>query len=438
MMFQSRPTLTAIAAFALAVGPVAAQAGNLVPFADFVAGLSSTPATAMTSEAGSGVKTPAAAEAMRQHLLRQYSGVSVAHSFMEADEIFDCVPIDQQPGVRLTGAKAIASAPVAAPTTALARGSAGATGAMATQKTTGFDAAGNSRSCEAGSIPMQRTTLHDLARFATLEQFFQKGPNGAGRAHVEQNAAVPPAVYGHRYAHEYQYVNNYGGYGQLALYRPYVNGSRTEIFSLSQQWYVGGSGSGLQTAEIGWQNYPQLYGSENSALFIYWTADGYNSTGCYNLTCGAFVQVNSNWHFGGGFSNYSTVGGPQYLVSLGFYLYQGNWWLAAGNDWVGYYPGSIYRGGQLSRYAQIFDMGGEVVGATHYPPMGSGQWASAGWPYAAYHRSILWRDAANGGHNPALTRSQPSPSCYSATAPTWGGPTWKTYFFFGGPGGYNC
>ena len=42
----------------------------------------------------------------------------------------------------------------------------------------------------------------------------------------------------------------------------------------------------------------------------------------------------------------------------------------AGNDWVGYYPGSIYGGGQLSRYVQEIDFGGETVRSRIWPPMG--------------------------------------------------------------------
>jgi hypothetical protein len=54
---------------------------------------------------------------------------------------------------------------------------------------------------------------------------------------------------------------------------------------------VGGNGSTLQTAEVGWQVYPQKYGNSYPTLFIYWTADGYNRTGCYNLDCSAFIQT---------------------------------------------------------------------------------------------------------------------------------------------------
>jgi hypothetical protein len=96
-------------------------------------------------------------------------------------------------------------------------------------------------------------------------------------------------------------VDNLGGNSTLNYWNPPVNESEGEAFSLSQQWYVGGTGTtlpGLQTAEVGWQNYPAHYGDNNSHLFIYWTADGYKTTGCYNLDCVGFVQTDPNWVLG--------------------------------------------------------------------------------------------------------------------------------------------
>jgi hypothetical protein len=45
-----------------------------------------------------------------------------------------------------------------------------------------------------------------------------------------------------------------------------------------------------------------MYGNTKPCLFVYWTADDYHSTGCYNLSCTAFVQTNKNWAFGGALS----------------------------------------------------------------------------------------------------------------------------------------
>jgi hypothetical protein len=70
---------------------------------------------------------------------------------------------------------------------------------------------------------------------------------------------------------------------------------------------------------------------------------------------------------------------PAVRSRSGFYQ-----WLHRQGQAVGYYPGSIYRGGQLTRKARLIEYGGETVGSTVWPPMGSGHFASAGWQYAAY------------------------------------------------------
>jgi hypothetical protein len=52
-----------------------------------------------------------------------------------------------------------------------------------------------------------------------------------------------------------------GGYGVQVS-------SKNEVFSLAQQWYVGGSGSSLQTVEGGWQVFPAQTHREGSALYL--------------------------------------------------------------------------------------------------------------------------------------------------------------------------
>jgi Neprosin len=151
------------------------------------------------------------------------------------------------------------------------------------------------------------------------------------------------------------------------------------------------------------------------------------------------VQTNANWHFGYGFNHYSTQGGTQYEFTAEYYLYEGNWWLALGGTWVGYYPGTIYRGGQMTRNAQVIEYGGETVGTRIWPPMGSDRWANAGWRYAANQRNVFYIDINSVTWWANLTPMQPSPACYSTAGPFFSTqPGWGIYFFFGGPGGRGC
>ncbi|MGA7674317.1 MAG: neprosin family prolyl endopeptidase [Rhizomicrobium sp.] len=239
---------------------------------------------------------------MRHHLQQMYGGVSVSHSFEMGNQVFDCVPIYSQLGVRLQGLKNIATPPPFPPYVARFAPQTGVPTPQVTENASDKpDIFGNKERCETGTIALRRLTFDELSRFATLRQFFQKS-----LFDHRKNSITPPSTNNHAYAHAVQNVSNWGGYGVLNLWSPSVN-ILTQTFSLSQEWYVGGTGKNIQTAETGWQNYPWKYFSESSRLFIYWTADDYNKTGCYNLDCAAFVQTNNTWILGGAFSNYSTL-----------------------------------------------------------------------------------------------------------------------------------
>ncbi len=417
----------------------AAQSASLMPFDQFYQQVAVTPLAAQMSQPGTQVNDAASFESMRSHVLALYSGVQVKHSFLLDAHPFDCIPIMQQPSVRLQRLTTIATPPNVGPSSSTAKGSAAAIPSQIdTAQPT--DSLGNTVGCESGSIPMRRVTLDDLSRFKSLSAFFQKGPDGAGQYQSPDNAA--PTVATHKYAHSYQYVSNLGGSVDLGLWNPRINTSLGEIFSLNQFWYVNTSGP-VQTLEGGVQNYPQKYGTTNSALFIYWTSDGYNKVGCYNLDCPGFVQTNSHVYLGRGFSAYSAIGGPQYVVNLRAFHYQGNWWLYLGGgaaaNAFGYYPDSVYHGTPITVAANEIDYGGEVVGTTIWPPMGSGRFASAGFGRAAFDKNIVYYPNTNYFSAATLTPDQPSSRCYTdITTNNSGVANWTTYFFLGGPGGSNC
>lgn len=427
---------------AQAVAP--ASSATFVPFTDFVQSVRAADVNEVLARANVKTASPAAMEEMRQYILKLYDGVSVAHSHVLGSQTYDCIPTEQQPTVRLLGLSKIATAP---PESAIAAPSeidhplAKTPSQLPAGKTE--DDFGNSLGCAAGTIPMARVTLDQMSHFETVQQFFQKSADGQGHAPVP--GMTPPTVTptsAHAYSFTYQYVNSFGPSTNINLWRPYVYTNQNEIFSLAQLWTIGYSSNPVQTAEAGWQNYPALYGNENSNLFIYWTADGYNQTGCYNLSCAAFVQTSNSLYLGSGFTDYSISDGPQYEIRLQYYLYNGNWWLRVGGNWVGYYPASIYRGGQLSRYSNLLEFGSESVpgyfeGVNVWPAEGSTLFSSSGWTYAAYQREIYYVNTSNVSIWSSLTADQPSPACYSISGPAYAS-NWGEYFYFGGPGGASC
>ena len=449
---HSRALLTTALFLFLASRIVNAQSKqeSFVPFDSFLEATRTATSGDYLQQSTNKVKDAQAFEEMRRYILNLYEGVGVSHSFLLDGDHFDCVKIEQQPSVRIQGLRSVAAPPPASELSELFQDSGEPAQAPSgsLQVAAGeMDEFGNARNCETGTIPMRRLTLEETSRFATMKNYLEKGPAGAGQAPTAE-PGVSSAAAAHKYSFTFQQVNNLGQTDTLSVWKPYVNTSQGEIFSLAQSWTVGTTPV-LQTAEVGWQNYPAFYGNEYSRLFIYWTADGYNKTGCYNLTCPAFVQTGKGWYLGARFKNYSTVGGTQYEFTARYYFYQGNWWLGLGSSpanatWFGYYPGKLYGTGPMASYSQLLEFGSESVGSSPWPPEGSGKWPSTGWTSAAYQRTLYyWAYPGAAATWDNLTADQPSPNCYKIAGPYWGGWTppsnyWGVYFYFGGPGGNGC
>jgi hypothetical protein len=135
---------------------------SFVVFSDFIASVSNASAQGFLGQPGMGVISEAAFEEMRSHVLKMYQQVQVTHSFLLGAQYFDCIPIEQQPSLRLLGLNALAVPPPSPP----------AVGGMSNTPSPlelGLsDPFGNKIQCAAGTIPMRRITLEEIARRKTL------------------------------------------------------------------------------------------------------------------------------------------------------------------------------------------------------------------------------------------------------------------------------
>jgi hypothetical protein len=420
-------------------GPLSAHA-QFVSFGQFLYNTAEANSNDYVGQPGYAVQDTNTFEQMQQYIQNLYQGAQVNQSFLLYGQYYDCIPVQEQPSYVQLGLNGVPQPPPALGATS--EGSDLFSPQLGPEDQ--YDEYGNSTTCANGTIPMRRISLDELSTFANLQDFFNKSSDGTGAL----PGVDPPAV-SHKYAYTVQTVNNLGGNSTINLWNPPVNTNLGQVFSLSQQWYSGGQGNNLQTVEGGWQNYPGKYGDNNARLFIFWTANNYGQAGtvpnigCYNLDCPGFVQVSNKWHLGGKFSNYSMSGGKQYFFTMTWYFYQNNWWLALGNGttstWIGYYPGRVFRGGQMSQNAQSITYGGETAGNGNWGPMGSGAWANLGYTFAAFQRQIYYFAITNAAQWANLTAQQPSPNCYSINGPTFSNmPVWGENFYFGGPGGNNC
>lgn len=434
--------MVALATARVFTAPDPLQAQQFVNFSDFVQGLRVADTNAVLARSATKAKDAASVEEMRQHLLALYDGVEVSQSYVVGSQTIDCIPTMQQPAVRMLGLTSIEKAP-SAPSAAAAPGPAPRAAVLPSQLPAGKtqDEFGNTLGCQGETIPMLRVTLEQMARFNTLHDFFAKGPGGAGQAKAP--GVEPPATAAHKYVVYYQTVNNHGDEADINLWRPDVYTDIGEVFSLAQSWTIGGSGTGTQTAEVGWQNYPAFYGTENSAPFIFYTADNYSTTGCYNLTCGKFVQVSKNITFGAAFAatSYSVPNNStQYYLPFQYKFASGNWYLFYNGTEIGYYPGSVYLGGQMTKNSTLLEFGSESTGTTVWPAEGSGMFGAAyGYDHAAWQRNLFYINTSNVGVWDTLTYHPTSPACYTGSPASYSSTAgWGIYFYFGGPGGAGC
>ncbi|XP_039169962.1 uncharacterized protein LOC104447697 [Eucalyptus grandis] len=171
-------------------------------------------------------------------------------------------------------------------------------------------------------------------------------------------------------------------------------------------------------------------------------------SGCYNLECPGFVQVDKSIALGQVLPYPSVIGGAQFEIR--FFVQQDNntkdWWLLNEKNGVdakiGYWPAKLLPAFAGGAGIQWFGGVTSVESGRLFPPMGSGQFPSQSYSRACYVRQIQYFDQSSQTWKaPELTTPQnivvTSNACYGATVDN----SFKDYGFnvlFGGPGGDRC
>jgi hypothetical protein len=165
-----------------------------------------------------------------------------------------------------------------------------------------------------------------------------------------------------------------------------------------------------------------------------------NGRGGYNTDVDGWVQVSSTVFPTMNLAQ-SVFGGDQYELALKVQLSAGNWWVRVGDQWLGYYPASLYNPAGLRSQADKVDWGGEIVDdVVHHPEatstwMGSGHFPAAGWQWAAYMRNLSsasgWARRSPRGRwrppRPPRRWTRPPGSARTATSPAAGGEPTTTW-----------
>ncbi|XP_039143158.1 uncharacterized protein LOC120280384 isoform X2 [Dioscorea cayenensis subsp. rotundata] len=302
-----------------------------------------------------------------------------------------------------------------------------------------------SGSCPNGTIPIRRILRQHLLNASSLERYGKKPMNiitkcdfhildytfALGIQHYHSTAAL--------IASGFSYT---GAKADINVWNPPVEAD--DEYTTGQMTLTSGPFNNSDTIEVGWMVNPSVYGDRRTRLFIYWTNDSGKSSGCFDLLCPGFVQVNKDVLLGGAIEPTSSYYGQQYVIPLEVVkdFEQDVWWLITRNETdtltIGYWPCDMF----ISMYhiAEMLMWGGDVysprmhTGRHTATAMGSGHFSSEHWSMASYIKQPRMRDYS-------MTYKYPYPSspftlevdCYSAenyaevlfTEPL---------FYYGGPG----
>jgi hypothetical protein len=300
-----------------------------------------------------------------------------------------------------------------------------------------------------GTVPVVQRDLTRIHPIGTLQDFLAKGKRPLPHPAPNSDTIIPPlAGSPHEYAATRHPGTCYGSQGNINAWDPYT--AHSDEFSLGQVGMAAGSRGGLQTVEAGHQEYRDLYGDWVPHLFVFYTTNGYShggdNQGGYNRDVAGWVQYSRSIYPGGLSSPLSGYGGTQYIMAVKCQLYQGNWWLRVNGNWIGYYPASLFADPGLRGSASSAGWWGEIVDSASHADstatsMGSGNFPSAGWQYAAFMNDVLYQsDTAGSMHDYAPASGWATrPGCYNIENHFASGTTWGSYFWWGGPGkNQNC
>ncbi|WZZ61557.1 hypothetical protein YC2023_061664 [Brassica napus] len=358
-----------------------------------------------------------------ERLLKQLNKHALISIKSEDGDIIDCVPIHSQPAFDhpLLKNHIIQMKPSFIPES---------TSTYTKKKINATQAWHKNGRCPKNTVPIRRIKKEDILRSKSIKSYGKKTTPSSPQA-----TTFDPSK-----GHEYAVMNSMNGtfFGtqfSVNIWKPEVQVA--DEFSLAQTWLVSGVGTTRNTIEAGLQVYPRIYGDNNLRLFVYWTADGYQSTGCYNNACSGFVQRSNLITVGGTYTTVSEYDGDQYDLSMLIWKDGENWWLKVGEELVGYWPGKLFN--SLGDGATIVQWGGEIVnletGGKHTTTdMGSGHFADEGFKKSSYFRNLMTIDETNTLIEPqGVYPTTRHDNCYNIKAGD-AGSSWGVNFFYGGPG----
>ncbi|KAJ0879605.1 putative neprosin [Helianthus annuus] len=226
-----------------------------------------------------------------------------------------------------------------------------------------------------------------------------------------------------------------GAKANIKVFNPYVES--VGDYSSSQVMLRTGPLQSFETAEAGWAVNPIVYNDDKTRLFAYWTVDGMQKTGCFDLTCPGFVQTSKDVLLGGDIGAFYA---SEITIQISKDPSTHNWWFKFNNHEVGYWPGDIFL--SMRHQANLVQWGGEVYSpkvGTHphtQTAMGSGQFSDPITGTSGRMTGLLIEENSNPLKRPeTLYPKSEEWECYDAYIVKEYVP--EPVFYYGGPGSRN-
>ena len=224
------------------------------------------------------------------------------------------------------------------------------------------------------------------------------------------------------YVEAHQTADNSGLDGGISIWNPYVQ--RTGEVSGANAVIIVGSGESLDYIGVGWR---KPFGSKAPQVHLFATVPD------------QWIQVSDSVFPGQNIARWSTVDGPQYTMDVGIQLFEGNWWVKAMGEWMGYLPASVFKynglrfGSDNLHWAGVVSDAGSDCKMTH-TDMGSGRFPAKGWKQAAFMKNLLTLVGSEWEHFSPTEIMKTDSACYSIEFDFDFSTTWGSHFYFGGSG----
>lgn len=299
-----------------------------------------------------------------------------------------------------------------------------------------------------GTVPILRIDPDRIHAPGTVADFLSKYGDASDIPDYDIPAQVSPTNH-HFHARARISQKNFGGEGYFSIWQPFAQAPQEMSLGQIGVFAVDESGNIKESVEAGWIVYQRRYGDFATRFFVYFTTTGYKETGPNKGGPDekqlGWVQTSSTIRPGTILTETSALGGEPVEAYIRVELHEGKWWVRFRDEFVGYYPASMYSPTGLGTQATGIQFNGEtyddpaIAGMT-VTDMGSGEFPNLkAKRRSAYMRDLQVQDTFDASKRTTFRPPQndvqaTNRKCYSFIDATAATDAWHSQFYYGGPG----